>query len=85
MASKMKMVPQVSIRRDPRFSLEYNWEQIVIPNIQECQERGVLVTPLTVFDDGVIVGWYLHGWKAPPATILYEEPPARGDILDYCI
>lgn len=80
----MTLVPLVSIRRDPRFDLERNWE-IVEENIRECQERGVLVTPLTVFDDGVLIGWYLHGWKAPPAKILFECEPPREEISDYCI
>ena len=80
----MSLVPRVSIRRDPRLDLEQNWA-IVEENICECQERGVLVTPLTVFDNGVLVGWYLHGWKAAPAKILFEEPVPSEDISDYCI
>ncbi len=85
MKEKMSLVPKVSIRRDPRFSLEYNWEQVVVPAIKESQERGVLVTPLTVFGYGGIVGWFLHGWSTGPSSILYEynEPPQH--ISDYCI
>lgn len=85
MKEKMSLVPKVTLRRDPRFSLEYNWEHIVIPNIKDCQERGVLVTPLTVFDDGVLVGWYLHGWVAPPGKILYQCSLPDEYISDYSI
>lgn len=66
-------MPEISVRFDPRFSLEENWDQVVL-NIKECQERGVLVTPLTVFsDEGKIIGWYLHGWAAPPSRLLWSE------------
>ena len=69
----MDKMPKVSVIRDPRFSLEENWEQTVIPNIKECQERGVLVTPLTVFDDnGHIIGWHLHGWKPSASKLMYQ-------------
>ena len=84
MKDQINIVPLVSIRRDPRFDLERNWE-IVADNIRECQERGVLVTPLTVFDLGIIVGWYLHGWEPPPGKILYERESPREYISDYCI
>jgi hypothetical protein len=86
MKEKMSLVPKVSIRRDPRFDLERNWE-IVEENIRECQERGVLVTPLTVFDNGVLVGWYLHGWVSPPSKILYDQyhRPEQIYVPDYSI
>jgi hypothetical protein len=84
MKEKVKVVPKVSIRRDPRFTLEENWA-IVEENILECQQRGVLVTPLTVFDDGNLVGWYLHGWQSAPGKIIYEAEPFEEDISDYCI
>ena len=74
------IVPMANIWRDYRFSLQNNWELIVIPAIKEAQERGVLVTPLTVFDYGTIVGWYLHGWVPPPSKITYIEeftPPSK--------
>jgi hypothetical protein len=79
MKEQMSLVPKVSIRRDPRFNLEQNWK-IVEDNVRECQSRGVLVTPLTVFTDGVLIGWYLHGWIAPPPQILYFPP----EILHQC-
>lgn len=86
MKEKMNLVPKVSIHRDPRFSLEYNWEQVVVPAIKEAQERGVLVTPLTVFGNGGIAGWYLHGWTPGPAKILYEyKEPIKEEVLDYII
>lgn len=75
---------KVSIRRDPRFPLEENWK-IVEENIQECQLRGVLVTPLTVFDNGRLIGWYLHGWIAPPGEILYQCAVPNDFVPDYCI
>jgi hypothetical protein len=82
----MNSVPQVSIRRDPRFSLEENWNNVVVPAIKEAQERGVLVTPLTVFQDDRIIGWFLHGWKPPPPIILYEcEPPDDTPPAEYQI
>jgi hypothetical protein len=69
-----KTVPEVSIRRDMRFTLQENWNDVV-QVIAECKERGVLVTPLTVFDDrGMIVGWFLHGWVSPPGIVLYPKP-----------
>jgi hypothetical protein len=68
------MVPDVDIKYDPRFSLEENWVCCTTA-IQEAQERGVLVTPLTVFnDEGKIVGWYLHGWEPPPVFYTYRPP-----------
>lgn len=73
---ELNQVPRVSIRRDPRFTLEENW-LIVEAAIKEAQGRGVLVTPLSVFDFGTLIGWYLHGWKVPPSVILYQ-----GDLLD---
>ncbi len=85
MKPEINLVPKVSIRRDPRFSLEYNWEHVVIPNIKECQERGVLVTPLTVFDDGVIIGWFLHGYVPAPGKILHQCPPPDEYISNYSI
>ena len=80
-----QLVPKVSIRRDPRFSLQENWENVVSPAIKEAQERGVLVTALTVFDNSEIVGWFLHGWTPPPGKILYECPPFDEYIADYSI
>ena len=66
------IVPEISIHRDFRFSLEDNWNTVA-DNIQECQQRGVLVTPLTVFnEEGNIIGWQLHGWKPPPARFIYD-------------
>lgn len=85
MREPMSVVQKVSIRRDPRFTLEENWHNVVVPAIQECQERGVLVTPLTVFEHDGIVGWYLHGWRAPPAKILYQCDPPDEYIPDYSI
>lgn len=79
----MNLVPEVSIRLDPRFNLEDNWK-IVAENIQECQLRGVLVTPLTVFDCGEIIGWYLHGWNPLPTLVLYQSTPPE-HILNYHI
>lgn len=69
---KHTRVPEVSIRRDMRFTIDQNWEDTVLPAIAEAKERGVLVTPLTVFDDWGIVGWYLHGWVPPPGRVLYS-------------
>jgi len=69
----MGLIPKITMRFDPRFTLEQNWEQVVL-NVKECQERGLLVTPLTVFDsEGKIIGWYLHGWVTPPAKLLWSE------------
>lgn len=80
----MKLVPKVSILRDPRFSLEENWNNTVLPAIKEAQERGVLVTPLTVFRHDQIIGWLLHGWEPPPPSYVYTcEIP--GVALDYNI
>lgn len=63
------MVSNISIRIDPRFSLEENW-LMVEEAVAEAQKRGILVTPLTVFSgDGIIAGWYLHGWEASPPKI----------------
>lgn len=65
-----KRVPEVSIRRDMRFSLQENWKGVE-EVVASCKVRGVLVTPLTVFNDvGIIVGWYLHGWVSPPGIVL---------------
>lgn len=70
----MTLVPEVSLRFDPRFDLEENWKTCAAA-IQEAQERGVMVTPLTVFnDEGKIIGWYLHGWE-PPLTSYFYTPP----------
>lgn len=59
------MVQNVSVRRDYRFSLEQQYLDIV-----SGLKEGV--TPLTVMslEYGCIIGWYLHGWKSPPPTIL---------------
>lgn len=84
MKEKMNLVPKVSVYRDPRFSIEENWKTVE-ENIQECQARGVLVTPLTVFAYGKIYGWYLYGWVAAPAVIMYEYNKPKEDILNYCI
>lgn len=86
-------VPEVSIRRDMRFTLKENWDDCVVPAIAEAKERGVLVTPLTVFDNGMIIGWLLHGWVPPPGRVLYSakppEPPKPPEekpyINDYSI
>lgn len=79
-------MPKVGIRRDPRFTLEENWEQGVIPNVEEAQRRGVLVTPLTVFHNGEIIGWCLHGWVPPPGKILYDGGEPLGNFIpDYSI
>lgn len=80
------IVPRVSIRRDMRFSLEENWQNVVVPAVKEAQERGVLVTPLTVFDHDMIIGWFLHGWVPPPPSwsMSFEEPKIE-DSLDYNI
>lgn len=82
----MTRVPRVSIRRDPRFTLEENWK-VVEASIHDCQTRGVLVTPLTVFDFGTIVGWYLSGWQAEPGKVLYQSTGPFEQIYtpDYCI
>lgn len=73
-----KRVPEVSIRRDMRISLERNWDECVVPAIAEAKVRGVLVTPLTVCDDrGVIVGWFLHGWVPPPGIVLSRPDPQK--------
>lgn len=77
-------LPRVSVHLDPRFTLEENWK-VVEENIQDCQTRGVLVTPVTVFGHGLIVGWYLHGWVAPPGKFLYECQLPDEYILDYSI
>ncbi len=70
-----KTVPDISIRRDMRFTLQENWNDVQ-QVVTECKERGVLVTPLTVFnDDGMIVGWYLHGWVSPPGIVLSKPDP----------
>lgn len=76
--NEMHFVPKVSILRDFRFSLKNNWELIVVPAIKEAQERGVLVTPLTVFNYGMIIGWYLHGWMAPPGKITHYDSRKEG-------
>ena len=34
------MVPEVDIRRDPRFTLEEQWFNSVVPSIVEGAERG---------------------------------------------
>jgi len=71
--SCIKMASEVSIRIDPRFSLEDNWKLSVEPAIEEAKGRGVEVTPLTIFDDeGQIAGWQLHGWKSPPPVTMYS-------------
>jgi len=63
----------VSIRFDPRFNMDDNWRLNVEPAIEEAKGRGLEVTATTVFDEeGKIAGWKLHGWKSPPAVILYE-------------
>ena len=64
---------KVNIRRDPRFSLEQQWFDTVVPCIEEAAARGLTVTPLTVFHSkhGNIEGWFMHGWKPPPAKKLY--------------
>jgi hypothetical protein len=70
----MTLVPEVSLRFDPRFDLEENWK-ICTQAVQEAQERGILATPLTVFsDEGKIVGWLLHGWQPPPTSYSYIPP-----------
>ncbi len=72
---RMDIVPKISLRFDGRFNMEENWK-VVVENVEECQKRGVLVTPLTVFgDEGNIIGWYLSGWVPPPPIIAYEVPP----------
>lgn len=82
----MTIVPKAVIRRDPRFTLEENWERSIVPNIKEAQARGVLVTPLTVFaQNGEIIGWQLYGWVAPPGKILYKCKPFDELVLDYSI
>lgn len=81
------VVPRVDHKFDPRFDLEKNWE-MVEENVKECQERGVIVTPLTVFsNEGRIIGWVMSGWKAPPPKILYEckAPTEPNYIPDYSI
>ena len=82
---EMTLVPKISILRDFRFSLKNNWELVVLPAIQEAQERGVLVTPLTVFNYGMIAGWYLHGWVPPPGTVIHGEDLVGIYIPDYSI
>lgn len=68
------MVPNVDIKYDPRFTLEENWATCTAA-MQEAQERGVLVTPLTVFnDEGKVIGWELHGWQPPPVIYVYNPP-----------
>jgi len=84
MKEAMSLVPKVSIHRDPRFTLEENWK-MVEATINECQTRGVLVTPLTVFNYGQIYGWYLHGWVPEPGKILYQCPLPDEYIPDYSI
>ena len=81
----MTKMPSVSIRRDPRFTLEENWAEVV-EAVQEAQSRGCLATPLTVFyDDGAIIGWYLHGWEPPPPRCTFKEVIIPETILDYSI
>jgi hypothetical protein len=59
------LVPQVNIQRDCRFSLEDQWWLSVVPAIEEAAQRGIEITPLTVFcpETGSIYGWFLHGWQ----------------------
>ena len=66
-------MPLVDLRRDPRFTLEDQWINCVLPCIEEAAKRGLVVTPLTVFnwDSGKIEGWLMHGWKPPPPIILW--------------
>jgi hypothetical protein len=68
----MNKVPRISIRYDPRFNLDENWN-VVQEAIDEAQARGVLTAALTILnDEGKIIGWYLHGYVNPPAIISYS-------------
>ncbi len=80
----MNLVPKVSVRKDMRFSLEENW-QVVQNAIGEVQKRGIIVTPLSVFYQGELIGWYLEGWKPPPPIILYKAPELIEEFSDYNI
>lgn len=64
----------MSIRRDPRFTLEEQWFNDVVPCIEEAASRGLEVIPLTVFHPMYfrIEGWLMHGWKPPPPIILWS-------------
>lgn len=78
----MILVPEVDIRRDPRFSLEEQWLNDVVPCIEEAAQRGLVVVALTVFHprDGNIEGWLMHGWEPPPGKLLWPNPPCEDKL-----
>jgi len=80
-----EIVPRIHIQRDPRFTIEENWDNVVVPAVQEAQQRGVIVTPLTVFNYNEIAGWYLCGWKRPPASYVYKPDLIEEFIMEYQI
>lgn len=80
----MTKVPNTSILRDMRFSLEENWEAVQ-KAIDEAQKRGLIVTPLSVFFKGELVGWYLDGWEPPPPIFLWRETELIEELYDYNI
>lgn len=66
------MVPLVDIRRDPRFTLEENWEKFVLPVLEEANIRGCYPEISTVIYMDGIEGWRLHGYTYPSAIIIYD-------------
>lgn len=79
------MLRKVTIRRDLRFTLQEDWEKNIIPNVEEAQKRGVLVTPLTVLGDNGVAGWFLHGWVDKPPRIVENIDGTGNYTLDYVI
>ena len=73
----MTNVHPASILRDPRFTLQENWETVAAA-VEEGKSRGLMITAVTVFDiEGGIRGWYLHGWKRPSPSYTYIPPTVK--------